>query len=123
MNGMAKRMNHWQGIIVHACEQSGRRWLPDLNQVQRLDDWLEKNSVPGLLLDPEADKCLPDLRKPETGICILVGPEGGLSAQEKQLADANDLTGIRLGPRIMRTETAPLAAIAAMQVCWGDFCH
>ena len=118
---MAKRMNHWQGIIVNACEQSGRRWLPDLNRVQRLDTWLENNKIPGLLLDPEAGKCLPDLPRPETGICILVGPEGGLSDQEKQLAGANGLTGIRMGPRIMRTETAPLAAIAAIQVCWGDF--
>ena len=118
---MTKRMNHWQGIMIHACEQSGRRWLPHLNQVQRLDKWLENNEIPGLLLDPEAGKCLPDLPRPKTGVCILVGPEGGLSDQEKQLAGANGLTGIRMGPRIMRTETAPLAAIAAIQVCWGDF--
>ena len=118
---MARRMNHWQGIIIHACEQSGRRWLPPLSQVQPLDNWLQGTNVPGLLLDSEAEYCLPDLPRPETGICILVGPEGGLSTREKQLAGTKDLTGVRLGPRIMRTETAPLAAIAAMQVCWGDF--
>ena len=118
---MAKRIHHWQGIIIHACEPSGRRWLPNLNRVQRLDEWLENNELPGLLLDPEAGKCLPDLPRPETGICILVGPEGGLSDQEKQLAGASNLTGIRLGPRIMRTETVHLAASAAIQVCWGDF--
>lgn len=116
-----KRMHHWQGIIIHACEQSGRRWLPVLNPVMQLDDWLEQNSFQGLLLDHEADKCLPDVHKPETGVSVLVGPEGGLSNQEKQLASTKNMTGIRLGPRVMRTETAPLAAIAAMQVCWGDF--
>ncbi len=118
---VAKRMSHWQGVMIHACEQSGRRWLPTLNPVINLDDWLEQNSFPGLLLDHAADKCLPDISKPEADVCILVGPEGGLSKQEKQLARSRRMTGIRLGPRIMRTETAPLAAIAAMQVCWGDF--
>jgi 16S rRNA (uracil1498-N3)-methyltransferase len=118
---MARRMSHWQGIIIHACEQSGRRWLPILDSVMQLDDWLEQNRVPGLLLDHKADKCLPDVHKPENGVCILIGPEGGLSNQEKQLAGTKDMTGIRLGPRVMRTETAPLAAIAAIQVCWGDF--
>lgn len=118
---MAKRMHHWQGIVIHACEQSGRRWLPASNPVMQLDDWLEQNSLPGLLLDHKADKCLPDVHKPENGVCILVGPEGGLSDQEKQLASTKDMTGIRLGPRVMRTETAPLATIAAMQACWGDF--
>lgn len=118
---LAKRMHHWQGIIVHACEQSGRCRLPELNPTMHLNDWLEKNDIPGLLLDQTAEQCLPDISKPESRVCILAGPEGGLSAQEKQLAITNGMTGIRLGPRIMRTETTPLAAIAAMQVCWGDF--
>jgi len=118
---ITKRMHHWKGIIIHACEQSGRCWLPTLNAAMNLDDWLEQNSFPGLLLDQTAEHCLPDISKPESDICILVGPEGGLSAKENRLAGIRGMTGIRLGPRIMRTETAPLAAIAAMQLCLGDF--
>lgn len=118
---MAKRLQHWQGIIVHACEQSGRCWLPTLHPATSLKQWLEQNGIPGLLLDHAADKCLPDMSKPQSDVCILVGPEGGLSKAEKQLATSQGMTGIRLGPRIMRTETAPLAAISAIQVCWGDF--
>ncbi len=118
---IAKRMQHWHGIIVHACEQSGRCWLPDLHPVVDLRHWLEQNRMAGLLLDHAADKCLPDVSKPQSDVCILVGPEGGLSKAEKLLAASQGMTGMRLGPRIMRTETAPLAAIAAMQVCWGDY--
>lgn len=118
----ARRMNHWLGIIIHACEQSGRRWMPALGPVMQLDDWLEQDSFPGLLLDHEADKCLRDIDRPEHGVSILAGPEGGLSTHEKQLARNKGMQEIRLGPRIMRTETAPLAAIAAMQLHWGDFC-
>ncbi len=119
---MSRRMSHWQGILIHACEQSGRRVLPPIHPVTNLRQWLKQNSCPGVLLDYRADKCLLDISKPKFETCILVGPEGGLSKREYQLAGSHGMTGIRLGPRIMRTETAPLAAIAAIQLCWGDFC-
>ena len=119
---MTRRIKHWMGVMIHACDQSGRRRIPALEPVRKLDDWLEHNSFPGLLLDHEADICLADVDNPGRHMCILVGPEGGLSAEEKQRARIKGMQGIRMGPRIMRTETAPLAAIAALQLQWGDFC-
>lgn len=114
-----KRLSHWQGILIAACEQCGRRRLPTLHPALGLDDWLE-SAAPGLLLDHRAEHSLNTLTRPTTGLSLLVGPEGGLSEEERQYARSAGLTGVRLGPRVMRTETAPLAAIAALQVLWGD---
>jgi 16S rRNA (uracil1498-N3)-methyltransferase len=75
----------------------------------------------GLLLDPAAAQALPALPAPESAVTLLVGPEGGLSPRERDRARAQGFTGVRLGPRILRTETAPLAAIAIIQALWGDF--
>lgn len=116
-----KRMLHWQGVVVSACEQSGRRRLPTLDRAERLEDWIASSSGGGLLLDPTASRTLVDLEAPETGLKLLIGPEGGLSPQERERARENDFAGVRLGPRILRTETAPLAAIAVAQALWGDF--
>ena len=84
---------------------------------QWLGDWTQG----GILLDPEAQDTLASLPDPEGGIALLVGPEGGLTAEERAAARARDFKGVCLGPRILRTETAPLAAIAATQMLWGDF--
>jgi 16S rRNA (uracil1498-N3)-methyltransferase len=119
-----KRMQHWQGVVVAACEQSGRRRLPALAQPRRLSDWLEVASEPAtrLLLDHRSDHPLTALAAPsDDSVTLLVGPEGGLARAERDAAMARGFTGIRLGPRVMRTETAPLAAIAAIQALWGDF--
>lgn len=116
---LSKRLEHWHGVLVAACEQSGRRRLPALHPAASLDDWLG-NAAPGLLLDHRADQTLTRLDRPAGDLSLLVGPEGGLSAAERGKARVAGLTGVRLGPRVMRTETAPLAAIAAMQVLWGD---
>jgi 16S rRNA (uracil1498-N3)-methyltransferase len=116
---LAKRLDHWRGVLVAACEQSGRRRLPALHAAAALDDWLA-DAAPGLLLDHRATQTLTALDRPGGGLSLLVGPEGGLSEAERARARAAGLTGVRLGPRVMRTETAPLAAIAAMQVLWGD---
>ena len=115
----AKRLAHWQGVLVAACEQSGRRRLPPLHPAMQLDDWLA-TAAPGVLLDHRAEHSLTTLPRPADGLSLLVGPEGGLTQNERQQAARTGLTGVRLGPRVMRTETAPLAAIAAMQVLWGD---
>jgi 16S rRNA (uracil1498-N3)-methyltransferase len=116
---LAKRQEHWRGVLIAACEQSGRRRLPDFNEAAPLQQWL-LDAAPGVLLDHRAGQGLTQLARPTDGLSLLVGPEGGLSETERQQARDAGLTGIRLGPRVMRTETAPLAAIAALQVLWGD---
>ncbi len=119
---LEKKVRHWHKIIISACEQSGRRWLPRLDAPQDLDDWL-KNPLPQtLFLDPEARQCLTEVSRPEQDLGLLIGPEGGFSERERTLAKEAGCTGVHLGPRILRTETAPMAAIAAIQVLWGDFC-
>ncbi|MFA7593041.1 MAG: 16S rRNA (uracil(1498)-N(3))-methyltransferase [Thiohalobacteraceae bacterium] len=117
-----KRRHHWQGIILHACEQSGRSHIPDLLPVQKLDQWLSSRSPDGhaLFLDPEGDVGVSDLREPVAAVSLLVGPEGGLSPAERTLAVQAGFLRLRLGPRILRTETAAVTAIAALQGIWGD---
>lgn len=116
------RLAHWQGVIRHACEQSGRSRLPELTPPQALNTWLQGFNGSGLLLDHRAQQTLPTLTPPSDGkLSLLVGPEGGLSENERDMAQQFGLTGIRMGPRVLRTETAPLAALAAIQTLWGDF--
>lgn len=115
-----RRHAHWHGVLVAACEQSGRRRLPALHPPQALADWLPTARGTALLLDPQAERSLATLPAPPGEATLLVGPEGGLSADERARAARSGLVPVRLGPRILRTETAPLAALAAMQVLWGD---
>lgn len=116
----AQRLAHWRGVVTAACEQSGRNRLPGIHAPQPLADWI--HSKPGgLLLSPVARQTLAGLAAPSEPITLLVGPEGGLSESEHALADTLGYTAVRLGPRVLRTETAPLAALAAMQALWGDF--
>lgn len=118
---LAKRQAHWQGVLIAACEQSGRRRLPTLAPVQALPDWLATRPPGGLLLDPQATRALAGLPAPGPALTLLVGPEGGLSPGERAAARAAGFTGVWLGPRVLRAETAPLAAIAVVQACWGDW--
>lgn len=115
-----RRHQHWHGVLVAACEQSGRRRLPHLHDAQPLADWLPTVAGTALLLDPQAGRSLAALPAPRGEATLLVGPEGGLCAAERAAATRRGFTAVRLGPRILRTETAPLAALAAMQVLWGD---
>ena len=119
---MQKRLHHWRQVAISACEQSGRRLIPQFNATLGLQDWLciEDNNQ-GLLLDHRSENTLLTLTQPEQGVRLLVGPEGGLSDAERQLALKHGFIGVRMGPRVLRTETAPLAAIAAIQTLWGDF--
>lgn len=118
---LSKRMAHWQGIISSACEQCGRNRLPHLHHPQPLPDALSSAAVgSAVLLDPMAQHHLADLPQPDGAISLLVGPEGGLSDSEIALAHGHGFQGLQLGPRVLRTETAPLAAMAAMQALWGD---
>lgn len=117
-----RKLDHWQGVITSACEQSGRATLPALRPTARYADWLGQPRDPEarhLMLDPLARTGLRDL-PPANRITLLVGPEGGLSDAELDQARAAGFDGIRLGPRVLRTETAGVAAIAALQTLWGD---
>lgn len=119
-----KRVEHWQGVAIAACEQSGRAVLPKIHFPLTLAQWLSQHDTQqslNLLLNPVAAKTLAQLTKPENQIHLLIGPEGGLSPGEIQLANRNNFQSIVLGPRILRTETAALTAISSMQTLWGDF--
>lgn len=117
-----RRVARWQSILISACEQSGRRVLPGLHPPETLDHWLARTHPCGLLLDHRASTGLHQLPSPAShSLTLTIGPEGGLAPAERQAAQQAGLTPIRLGPRILRTETAPLAAIAALQMLWGDF--
>ena len=118
-----KKIEHWRGVLVGACEQCGRNRLPDLREPATLSDWLSRpaESGPRWLFDPLADAGLREMDAPDERVTLLVGPEGGLSAEEIQRARAVGFAGVRLGPRVLRTETAGVAALAAVQALWGDW--
>lgn len=118
---LAKRHAHWRGVIIAACEQSGRRRLPRLEPPASLARWLACGHPDGILLHHAAEAALTELPPPDATLTLLIGPEGGLTPEEREQAQTQGLTPVRLGPRILRTETAPLAAIAAVQALWGDF--
>lgn len=116
------RMDHWRKVIVNACEQSGRCRIPELRDTDRLaTNLIQKRQGHTLLLDHRSQQTLWDLPQPDGSITLLIGPEGGLSEDERALAKQQGFISIKLGPRVLRTETAPLAAIAAIQAMWGDF--
>jgi 16S rRNA (uracil1498-N3)-methyltransferase len=115
------RHQHWQKIIRSACEQSGRSRLPTIDEPQRLEDWLDQPTGPRVFLDPQGAATLASLPTPEGRVTLLSGPEGGFADKERDWARQAGFTPIRLGPRILRTETAVLAALAAVQTLWGDW--
>lgn len=116
-----KKIHHWRAIAISACEQSGRNYLPAINQICHFKQCLNPASTSlSLLLDPLSTRNIADLNSPATHINILIGPEGGLSDSEINQAKESDFKGVRLGPRILRTETAALAAITSVQLLWGD---
>ena len=119
----AKKRKHWQGVVIGACEQSGRVRVPEIQLPATLTNFLASNPQAGLklLLDPLAGNSANDLPRPADGrVLLLVGPEGGLSENERNLAARVGFTGLKLGPRILRTETAALVALSLLQSQWGD---
>jgi len=119
-----KRTEHWQNIAISACEQSGRAYVPSVLAPTSLEQWLSKSPSANstrILLNPIGAVRLTEITKPSTEIQLLIGAEGGLSQEEIDLATTHGFQSIVLGPRILRTETAALTAIAAMQLAWGDF--
>ena len=117
-----KRIEHWKGIIVHACQQCGRNRIPELCTVITLDEWLEDYECGGmdLVMDPRAGSSIGGLDYGAGLITLLVGPEGGLDVEEIDAAYASGFRGITLGPRTLRTETAAVAGITTIQLKWGD---
>jgi 16S rRNA (uracil1498-N3)-methyltransferase len=116
-----QRLQHWQNIIQHAAEQSGRTLLPELAGVAYLQDWVGNQHGLKVFLDPYAEMTLAQLLPNDMKVTLLTGPEGGFTDQERGIAKAAGFTPVRLGSRILRTETAAIAALAAVQMCWGDF--
>ena len=116
-----QKLQHWFKIIQHAAEQCHRTDLPELNAVQALSDWQKTVDGVGLLLDPEGNQTLVEIVPQPRHLIFLIGPEGGLSASEKQDAVSTGFKTIRMGPRILRTETAVITSLSAAQALWGDF--
>jgi 16S rRNA (uracil1498-N3)-methyltransferase len=119
---MEKRLRHWQGVMISACEQCGRATLPGLETPVEYRSWLTGAHRHNwrILLAPEARQSLGKLQRQGDSVLLLVGPEGGISDEETALAAAAGFSPVRLGPRILRTETASLAMIASLQSLWGD---
>lgn len=117
-----KKIQQWQKIAIAACEQCGRNIVPEIRPMMKLADWCaEQDGMLKLNLHPRACysiKSLPQI--PEQGVRLLIGSEGGLSPQEIALTEQQGFTDILLGKRVLRTETAALVAISALQVCFGD---
>lgn len=116
----AKRLEHWQQIAISACEQCGRSELPLIHPVTPLADWLAGLQQDlKLLLHPQAQPFAS--YQPPGSLALLIGPEGGLSQDDLDCATKHGFNGVSLGPRVLRTETAPVAALAIAQLLWGDF--
>ncbi len=117
-----QRLQHWQKIAQHAAEQSHRTIVPELKKIDTLNHWIEQQQGLKVFLDPYADTVLNALQPVDNTVTLLSGPEGGFSDNERQLAVAAGFTPVKLGKRVLRAETAALAALAAVQTLWGDFC-
>ena len=118
-----KRLAHWQQIAVAACEQCGRNRVPTVEKPQSFDSWLAQrdSARAGVMLAPDATLTLPSMTPPGGAMDVLIGPEGGFNGREVERALQSGITAVRLGPRILRTETAVAAALAAINLLWGDF--
>lgn len=121
---MARRVAHWNGIASAACEQCGRNRVPIVAPVLDLPQYLataRAQNARRLLLAPEGNTSLHALGKPQEPVIIMVGPEGGWEEGEMQAAQVAGFQALKLGPRVLRTETAGAAVLAALQAVWGDF--
>ena len=117
-----KRQAHWQGVIVAASEQSGRNRLARLAPLDSFNGWIGQNDMhKRILLTPRASQALPEWARhlPPQALTLLVGPEGGYTEQEEDAAIARGAIALSVGPRVLRTETAAIAAVAALNALWG----
>lgn len=115
-----KKLASWKQIAIGACEQCQRNVIPNISAPTKLSDYLEKcKSEAKFVLHHRSEQTLEGMSKPNSA-AILIGPEGGLSDTEIKLAETRGFAPLTLGPRVMRTETAPLATLSVMQFLWGD---
>jgi len=118
-----KRRDHWESVAASACEQSGRTRLPLIDAPMTLNDWFGNKPADvdaELILTPGATTSLAQIETPSTKVCLLIGPEGGFSESEYEDAAITGFAAVSLGPRILRTETAAVAALSVLQSIWGD---
>ena len=117
-----KKMGHWRGIIESASEQSGRNRLAQLAPLQDYKQWITQQDMHRrIILTPRAQQSLPDWARHQgpQAVTLVIGPEGGLSEQEEDMALRHGALPLAMGPRILRTETAALAAVGALSAIWG----
>ncbi len=118
---MEKKLAQWQAITIAACEQSGRTQIPKINPVLTLDEYLQKEGGPlKFVLYPKAAKTWRDYHFVQSDLTLLIGPEGGFSHKELKQIFSADFKPLCLGPRILRTETAAIAALSVLQAVCGD---
>ena len=117
-----KRRDHWQGVVIAACEQSGRNRVPDVMPLVDFKQWIaEPREGLKLVLHHRAAQDLRSMAQPMGPVTLLIGPEGGLTEQEITLAEQAGFVSVCLGPRVLRTETAALTTLSILQMLWGDF--
>lgn len=122
-NRASKRREHWQKIAESACEQSGRTRPPLIDEPLPLKTWFgtkTSDTDVDLILQPNATIAMGSLKAPKTKVCLLIGPEGGFSEGEYEDAEVSGFKAVSLGPRILRTETAAIAAVTVAESLWGD---
>ncbi|MDG2018153.1 MAG: 16S rRNA (uracil(1498)-N(3))-methyltransferase [Porticoccaceae bacterium] len=118
---LGKKVRHWQQVAISACEQSQRNSVPQINNPILLEQWQQHCEASlKLVLHHRSAKSLGEMSPPSGEIALLIGPEGGLSEREIEQATSFDFLPLAIGPRVLRTETAPLAAISILQSLWGD---
>jgi 16S rRNA (uracil1498-N3)-methyltransferase len=116
-----KRWAHWRQIAIAACEQCGRNRVPDVEAPRPFADWLAAWGGGGILLLPDAGAPPATIVRPPSPTALLIGPEGGFEARESAAACAKGFRTLRLGPRVLRTDTAASAGLAVVQWLWGDW--
>ncbi len=117
-----KKLDHWGKVIISACEQCGRNQIPELTELKKLEDLQTTNEQDlKLILAPDAEQTLSDFSDQIKTVSLVIGPEGGLSRSEIETLEKNEFIAIKLGSRILRTETAALATVAALQNRFGDY--
>ncbi len=117
-----KKLEHWQAVVIGACEQSGRSVVPVVHAPTTLRNYLSARTKDGMrfVLSPTAPASLAGLTSLSSKVELLIGPEGGLDDDEVMLAEQSGFTPVRLGPRVLRTETASVVALSVLQALWGD---
>lgn len=116
---LQKRLHHWQGVAISACEQSGRCLVPVVRHPVDVSVWVNSSKIPGFIASPNTESLLPKTIK-GTQARVLIGPEGGLSSKDTEHCQPDIWRQFSMGPRVLRTETAAISAITIMQMQWGD---